>query len=131
MSRQHLADKAGLTRQAFVKLQRSPGSSMRPENVARVARHLRCDLYWLCTGEGGEYIAEHIAHEHSLLARDIAGWIDAMPDEDRNRAFALIYQMTCGRWPSFPASLLHHGNSQHDGSPTSSRPSVATHQTPP
>ena len=122
ISRRHLADQAGLTRQAFRNLERREGSTMRPENVAHVAARLKCDLYWLCTGEGGEYIAERTQHEHSMLARDIAGWVDAMTDEDRLRAFAMVYQMSCGRWPSFPAELLHRGSSVPAELPSSLHP---------
>lgn len=104
-TRATLADSLGMAANSFHRLGRRPGSTMRCENVARIARELGCDLYWLCTGEGGEYVPACTKHEHSLLARDIAGWIDRMDDASRWRAFALVYQMTQGNWPVFPGEL--------------------------
>jgi hypothetical protein len=122
-----LAENLGLTAQSFHRLARREGSTMRCENVARVARELHCDLYWLCTGEGGEYVPESHKHEHSLLARDVAGWLDAMPDHDRWRAFALVYQMTRGNWPEFPAAQLLPDTCAPEHPPMSSHPA----KTPP
>lgn len=100
-SRGDLAEGLGLSVQAISNLKRRPGSTMRPEHVAKAARWLRCDIYWLCTGEG-KYGPEGQSPTHSLIAIEVAKWLDAMSEPDRMRAFALIYQMTKGNWPVMP-----------------------------
>lgn len=130
-SRAHLAQAIGLTPAAFTNLQRRPGSRMEPQNVARVARYLRADIYWMCTGEGGEYVPEVSEPEFSLLARDAAAWLDAMSDDDRWKAFGMLNLMTRGHWPVFHAVPAQRGNCAPDVSPTSSHPSANPHQTHP
>jgi DNA-binding Xre family transcriptional regulator len=99
-TRGELANGIGISTQAISNLKRRPGSTLRPENVARAAVFLGCDIYWLCTGEGGKY-KPHEAR--SLIAREVAKWLDEMSEADRNRAFSLIYQMHKGNWPVMPA----------------------------
>lgn len=127
-TRSGLATEMGISPQSFTNLQRRPGSTMRPDNVAHIARILRCNLYWLCTGEGGEYVPEVTEPEHSLLARDAAAWLDAMSDADRWKAFGMLYQMTRGHWPSFLGALARPGSCGPSGLPRMSHPSEALHQ---
>lgn len=92
-SRSELADAIGLSTQAISNLKRRPGSTLRPENVAKAARFMACDLYWLCTGEGAEYEPQRdCGPQWSFLACEIADWINAMPEDDQQRAFAVIFQ---------------------------------------
>jgi DNA-binding Xre family transcriptional regulator len=101
-SRGDLAHSIGLSVQAISNLKRRPRSTLRPENVARAARFLACDLYWLCTGEG-TYKAAERRSGHSFLAEEVARWFDSMQETDRMKAFALMYQMKAGNW-----SALQH-----------------------
>jgi transcriptional regulator with XRE-family HTH domain len=129
LTRSDLAHALNLSLPAISRLGRRPGSSMKPDNVAHAAKALRCDLYWLCTGEGGEYVPEASPeHEHSCLAREIASWVDAMPDRDRDRVFALVYQMTRGNWPAFPDAQPLNGSHAPAQPPTLSHPLRATRQ---
>lgn len=99
-SRGQLATEIGISVQAISNLKRRPGSTLRPENVARAARALGCDLYWLCTGEGGGYQPhQETGPLHSYLALEVAKFIDTMSEQDRARAFVVVYQMTRGEWP--------------------------------
>lgn len=90
-SRSQLAEAICLTTQAISNLKRRPGSTLRPENVAKAARWLNCDLYWLCTGEGPDYVAAQ--RDYSFLACEVAAWMDSLPEAEQHRAFALIYQV--------------------------------------
>ena len=93
-SRSELATAIGLTTQAISNLKRREGSTLRPENVAKAARYMQCDLYWLCTGEGAEYEpARDCAPTWGFLACEIATWIDALPEDEQQRAFAVIFQV--------------------------------------
>jgi transcriptional regulator with XRE-family HTH domain len=98
-TRGDLAGALGISVQAISNMKRRAGATLRPENCARAARFLRCDLYWLCTGEGGAYVPEL---EQSLLVRDVATWLDEMPEEERAKAFVIMYCMKRGNWPKVP-----------------------------
>lgn len=74
---------------------------MKLENVAHAARALKCDLYWLCTGEGGHYVPSK-EEGHSFFASEVARLLDAMPPRERERAFVLVYSMSKGAWPELP-----------------------------
>jgi hypothetical protein len=102
-TRGELADGIGISTQAISNLKRRPGSTLRPENVARAAVYLGCDIYWLCTGEGGKYKPHEAGPVHSLIAMEVAKWLDEMSEADRHKAFSLIYQMHKGNWPSMPS----------------------------
>lgn len=121
-TRSNLAEALGMTAQSITNLQRRPGSTMRCENVARAARYLHADVYWLCTGEGGEYVPEVSEPEYSLLARDMAQWLDAMSDADRWKAFGMLYQMSRGHWPVFPVEPPPRDSSAPVFAPSPSRP---------
>jgi hypothetical protein len=58
---------------------------------------MRCDIYWLCTGEGGEYVPEQ---PFSALALELATLIDQMPHAERLRACTLLFMASRGHWPS-------------------------------
>lgn len=93
-SRNQLATDIGLTSTAIGNLKRRPGSTLRPENVAKAARFMGCDLYWLCTGEGDEYEpAKVCGPSWGFLACEVATWMDSLPEAEQQRAFALIYQV--------------------------------------
>lgn len=108
-SRGQLATAIELSTQAISNLKRRPGSTLRPENVAKAAKWLKCDLYWLCTGEPEEYRTERSAGpEWGALACEVAAWLDALPAAEQERAFARIY-MVCkdshaGLSPHLPKS---------------------------
>ncbi len=102
-SRGDLAAALGLSTQAISNLKRRPRSTLRPENVARAARWLRCDIYWLCTGEG-KYAPDGARTEQfSFIATEVARWLDAMPDDERARVFTLLYEVM-KRGTSLPKS---------------------------
>lgn len=90
-SRGQLAEAICLSTQAISNLKRRPGSTLRPENVAKAARWLNCDLYWLCTGEGSGYTPAK--RDYGFLACEVAAWMDSLPEHEQHRAFALIYQV--------------------------------------
>lgn len=93
-SRGQLAEAIELSTQAISNLKRRPGSTLRPENVAKAARFMNCDLYWLCTGEGNRYEAAKSASPGwGFLACEIAAWIDALSEAEQHRAFALVFQL--------------------------------------
>lgn len=98
-SRGELAEALDVSVQAISNLKRRPGSTLRPEKVAKAARWLHCDVYWLCTGEPNHYVPERSEALYSQLAQEVAKWLDSMNEEERNRAFVLIYQMRSGKWP--------------------------------
>jgi hypothetical protein len=91
-SRGQLAEAIDLSTQAISNLKRRPGSTLRPENVAKAAKWLKCDLYWLCTGEPEHYQPEMA--NYGALAREVARWIDTLPAMEQERAFTRIY-MVC------------------------------------
>lgn len=95
-SRGDLAKAIDISTQAISNLKRRPGSTLRPENVARAARFLGCDLFWLCTGEPTEYTPEHkavAALPWGFHACEIAKWIDSLPEPEQERAFARIFRV--------------------------------------
>lgn len=99
-TRGELADGIGITTQAISNLKRRPGSTLRPEHIAKAARFLRCDIYWLCTGDGGKYKPQEGG---SVLAQEVAKWLDEMSEADRGRAFSVMYQIRLGNWPVMTA----------------------------
>lgn len=105
-SRQDLATALGITVQAISNLVRRRDGVLRPENVAHAARWLHCDVYWLCTGEGGAYVPATPPGSNQpplcFLAYEAGRFIDAMPEPDKARAFALVYRMAQGHWPVDP-----------------------------
>jgi transcriptional regulator with XRE-family HTH domain len=114
-TRHELADEIGVARQAIYRLARRPGSSLKPENLAHVSRALHCDLYWLCTGEGGHYVPTTPNPGFSFLAAECARLLDQMPESNRDRAFVVIYQMSRGTWPVMPANPPRPPNPGLDG----------------
>jgi transcriptional regulator with XRE-family HTH domain len=106
-SRQELADFMGISVSTFSKLARRPGSSMKPENLAQVARFTGADLYWLCTGEGGVYVAaDSPLGGLTALALQCARELDSMAVDTRAYAavaLSLIAKGERGDFPSLPA----------------------------
>lgn len=96
-SRSELAEAIGVTVQALSNLRRRPGSSLAPEALAKTAVTLRCDFFWLCTGEGGDYVPADTSY--SPIAMRVARWLDAMSEPDRMRAVGYVAQMREGLWP--------------------------------
>lgn len=90
-SRSQLAEAIELSTQAISNLKRRPGSTLRPENVARAAKWMGCDVYWLCTGDGPAYLPAR--REYGFLACEVAAWMDTLSEPEQHRAFALIYQV--------------------------------------
>jgi hypothetical protein len=109
LSRTELADGIGVSRQAISNLKRKPGSSLRPEHVARAARFMHCDVYWLCTGEGGKYVPEQ---PFSALALELAKLVDTMPEKARAQACMLLFMASKGHWPCEPT--LEHDDTHTD-----------------
>lgn len=99
MDRTALAGRLGVSyqavRQAIVK-----GAGMSTENLFNAARVLGVSPLWLAMGDGPMR-----PRELSLMARDVAEWFDALPDEARRtRAYSIIYQMCVrDRWPLEPS----------------------------
>lgn len=99
-----LAHALGIKPQNLTNMRRKSGGSdgMRVGLIARAADFLRCDLRWLCTGEGGDYVpAGGVGGELSWLAQEVGRWIDDMEAGDRDRFAAIAWQITRGRWPTF------------------------------
>jgi hypothetical protein len=91
-SRGDLAKAIEKSTQAISNLKRRPGSTLRPENVAKAARFLKCDLYWLCTGEG-DYEPEQLTIKAlGFHAQEVARWLHELPAPEQEKAFARIYQ---------------------------------------
>ena len=108
-SRGQLAEAIDLSTQAISNLKRRPGSTLRPENVAKAAKWMGCDLYWLCTGEGPEYVPA--AKAYGFLACEVAAWMDSLPEAEQHRAFALIYQVFKeGHHVAAPPAPTEHSN---------------------
>ena len=113
-SRSDLAHAIGLSTQAISNLKRRPGSTLRPENVAKAARFMHCDLYWLCTGDGAEYEPERA--QWGFLASEVAAMLDAMPEDEQQRAFAVIFQfLRAGPMPTALAAHAEHAAPHHLG----------------
>lgn len=94
-----LATALGIKPQSFTNLRRKPNGGMRAELLAHAANVLHCDLHWLCTGEGGDFVPARDVR--SRLAREVAAWLEEMSDDDRWRAYNLIIQIRRGYWPAF------------------------------
>lgn len=94
-----LAAAIGVKAQSFTNLRRKANGGMRAELLARAADVLRCDLRWLCTGEGGDYVGAK--EGYTRMASEVAAWIDAMNENDRLKAYAICVQMNRGYWPTF------------------------------
>ncbi len=97
LSRNELAQAVDVTVQALSNLRRRPGSSLKPETLAKAAVFMRCDFYWLCTGEGGDYVPADTSY--SPIALRVARWLDAMTEPDRMRVVGYVSQMREGFWP--------------------------------
>lgn len=122
-SRSELAEGIGLSTQAISNLKRRPGSTLRPENVAKAAKFMACDLFWLCTGEvcTGDLTGSRPTEEYQperasgpawgFLALEVASWLDALPIDQQHRAFAMIYQLVKENHSAHPLrSSAEHGH---------------------
>jgi hypothetical protein len=76
---------------------------MRPENVARIARFLGCDVYWLCTGEGTPEMSSVALPRLSALTLRAAMALDTLPVEHRAYAFLAIELIAAGELPELPS----------------------------
>lgn len=99
-SRRELATELGLTRQSIYRLTRREGSSLTAEHLAKASKAMNCDLYWLCTGEGGRYVPAVLNTGFSSLATECARLMDQMDEKDKLRAFVLVYEGAKGNWPA-------------------------------
>ena len=119
-SRGDLAKAIDVSTQAISNLKRRPGSTMRPEHVAKAARFLRCDLYWLCTGDPAEYVPEQATRaplQWGFHACEVARWLDTLPPHDQERAFARIYKACADIHAERPLSLASTDDTKTRGSP--------------
>ena len=73
---------------------------MRAELLAYAADFLRCDLHWLCTGEGGEYVRA-TNPEFDRLAREIAEGVTRWEEGDRMKFYTIFNLVNRGVWPTF------------------------------
>jgi hypothetical protein len=95
-----LAAAIGIKPQSLTNLRRKPKGGMRAELLAHAADFLRCDLRWLCTGEGGDYVpASDVRVDR--LAREVAEVMTAMNHSDRWKAYGMFNLMRRGYWPVF------------------------------
>ena len=107
-----LAHAIGIRPQNLTNLRRKPSSEgMRAIHLAHAADFLHCDLRWLCTGEGGTYVAAGGAGELTWLAREIAEWLDAMDQATRDRFYVMTSRIQKGQWPSFADELTRTAKS--------------------
>ena len=88
-TRGDLARALGVSVQSISNMKRKgPQAGMRTENVARAARFLGCDVYWLCTGDPEDYVP---ALTGSAPAQEAAALINRMDTEMQESALAKVY----------------------------------------
>lgn len=87
-TRQGLAKALGVTRQSLY-----PTGQMASDKVAKIARHLRCDMYWLATGEGGKY------READPVIGELVNTAEALSREDRIKLLEIAKFCARGMWP--------------------------------
>lgn len=85
-TRTRLAEAIGVKRQSLY-----PEGSMAGDTLAKAAHFLRCDLYWLCTGEGGIYVPE------CSLAAKVASMVERMTPENQLKIFEMAVHLSPGR----------------------------------
>lgn len=95
-SRGDLAEFLGCSVQNISGLKRSPNRSLSADAIARAARFLDADIYWMCTGEGGKYVPCAEA-QRSFVAAEVARWLDEMSEAERNKVFAIVYALRHGK----------------------------------
>jgi hypothetical protein len=95
-SRGDLAEHIGVTVQHIQGLSRSSNRSLKPDAVAKAARFLNADVYWMCTGEGGRYVPDAQANR-SFIAQEVARWIDEMTEAEKHKVFAAVYAIRHGK----------------------------------
>lgn len=117
-SRTNLAQAIGLSRQAIANLEKSPLKNLKPENVARAARYLGADVYWLCTGEGGHYVPEHRPAEFSGLTLECARRLDGLEPEVRSYAYVVLTLICRGERPVLPSLPAPVETGPHDDPPS-------------
>jgi hypothetical protein len=92
-------------------------NNMKPENVARAARFLNVDIYWLCTGEGGAYVPATHSVEYSALTLECARRLEALDVETRGYAYVVIALICRGERPVLPSLPEPRETLRHDGLP--------------
>ena len=103
-TRGDLARALGVSVQSISNMKRKgPHAAMRTENVARAARFMGCDVYWLCTGEPDTYTP---APQRSQLAQEAAAMIEQMDSDSQNSAFTKVYMVWRSRSKRF--SEVHY-----------------------
>lgn len=117
-SRTSLAQAIGISRQAITNLEKSPLKNLKPENVARAARFLGADMFWLCTGEGGHYVPEAKGQEFSVLTLECARRLESLEPEVRSYAYVVLTLICRGERPVLPSLPAPVGISPHDGQPS-------------
>lgn len=94
-----LAAELDITPQSLTNMRRKANAGMRADLLARAAQFLGCDLYWLCTGEGGDYVP--IGDVKSLLRKNFDGWIDRLKVDDYWAGLVVAVKLFEGHWPTF------------------------------
>jgi hypothetical protein len=107
-TRGDLAEAIGVSTAALSNLKRRPGSWLKPDKVARAGRFMQCDIYWLCTGEGGKYVPAMkpgAIESHSFLVAEVAKWLEGMTPAEQALVFATVYQLKHGHPPQDTPSI--------------------------
>lgn len=121
-SRNALAQALGMTRQNISKLARSPSATLKPSDTAHAAKFLKADLYWLSTGEGGDYVPERDGDPFSPLTMEMAQRIEELDVEARAYAYVILALVARGERPAFPSLPEPAGRKSRGGPPNGSRP---------
>jgi hypothetical protein len=96
-----LAEALGVSPQSLTnKRRKATNAGMRPELLAQASMFLACDLHWLCTGEGGDYVPSQ-----TMSARLTRSFfvLRAMLDPEQSwRLDVMFHRMIDGEpWPTF------------------------------
>lgn len=114
-TRTDLAEFLGISDQAMSRLRGSASATLKADNVAKAARFMGCDIYWLCTGEGGDYLPDPDAAqgEAAFMARAVMQIVLNMPEAERYKAFTVISLIANGQWPHAPLERPSLLNGSH------------------
>jgi hypothetical protein len=111
-----LAAHLGIKPQSFTNLRRKANGGMRTELVAHAAEFLRCDLHWLSTGEGGDYVAAVDLRQR--VASAFADMLLTFNYDQVLDAFVAVNTWRQGSWPTFTAEPARAGKSRPTRAPT-------------
>jgi len=93
-TRTELAEHLDVSRQAISNLGRKEEASMKPQHIAKAARFMKCDVYWLCTGEGRRYEPQPLDERtFSEITVNVALWLEALDEAARYAMYGKIMEL--------------------------------------